>query len=344
MHDIDRTQRELETEAYEHEHEHEAEAEAEGFLGSIFGEAEQENEAFLGSLFGEAEYEHEHEHEHEYEAEAEAEAEYEQEYEHEAESPLSEAQEMELASELLEVSNEAELEQFLGGLFKKAARGIGNFARSSSGRALGGMLKGFAKKALPIAGTALGTAFGGPLGGKIGGGLGRVASGLFELELEGLTHEDREFEVARQFVRLGAAAAKTASRMPKVPPKLAAKRAFVSAARTYAPGLLRRGGATASMRRHSGCRTCAARRRQRVVPRGVKPRKPVIVTRADGTRYVRRPRTIVNGSYGAPSVSYGSSSVVDGSYAEPTYAEPTSGASTGGQWIRRNGHIVLLGA
>src|SRR5512146_578391 len=42
MHDIDRTQRELETEAYEHEHEHVHvhEAEAENFLGSLFGEAE----------------------------------------------------------------------------------------------------------------------------------------------------------------------------------------------------------------------------------------------------------------------------------------------------------------
>ena len=256
---------------------------------------------------------------------------------------------MELASELLEVSNEAELEQFLGGLFKKAARGIGNFARSSSGRALGGMLKGFAKKALPIAGTALGTAFGGPLGGKIGGGLGRVASGLFELELEGLTHEDREFEVARQFVRLGAAAAKTASRMPKVPPKVAAKRAFLSAARTYAPGLVRRGGATAAGRRHVGCRTCAMRRRAKAATRGVRRPKPVIVTRADGTRYVRRPRPVSVGGYGGyvqPTVSYGDPTVVDNGYAEPAYAEPTPmfGGRPGGRWFRRNGHIVLVGA
>ena len=110
MHDIDRTQRELEM---EHEHEHEFEGEHEG-------------EAFLGSLFGEAEHEHEMEHEHEHEMEHE--------HEHEAESPLHESHEMELASELLEVGNEAELEYFLGGLFKRATRGIGNFIKSPTGR------------------------------------------------------------------------------------------------------------------------------------------------------------------------------------------------------------------
>jgi len=38
----------------------------------------------------------------------------------EYEGTISEAEEMELAAELLSVSNEAELEQFLGKLFKKA--------------------------------------------------------------------------------------------------------------------------------------------------------------------------------------------------------------------------------
>jgi len=41
--------------------------------------------------------------------------------EYNQETPFSEAEEMELAAELLSVSNEAELEQFFGNLFKKAA-------------------------------------------------------------------------------------------------------------------------------------------------------------------------------------------------------------------------------
>src|SRR5262245_29061506 len=45
-------------------------------------------------------------------------------------SPLTEAQEIELAAELLEISSEQELEQFLGGLFKKVAQGVGSVIKS----------------------------------------------------------------------------------------------------------------------------------------------------------------------------------------------------------------------
>ena len=75
----------------------------------------------------------------------------------ESESPLNEVQEMEAAAELLEVTNEAELEQFLGNLFKKVASGVGGFMKSSTGKALGGILKNIAKKALPVVGGALGS-------------------------------------------------------------------------------------------------------------------------------------------------------------------------------------------
>src|SRR5262249_60211439 len=72
-------------------------------------------------------------------------------------SPLSEAQEIELASELLEISNEQELEQFLGNVFKSVARGVGGLIKSPVGRALGGILKNVAKKALPVGGAAPGS-------------------------------------------------------------------------------------------------------------------------------------------------------------------------------------------
>jgi hypothetical protein len=73
------------------------------------------------------------------------------------EGPFSEAEEMELASALLEVGDEAELDQFLGDLFKKASRAVGGIIKSPIGKALGGMLKGVAKKALPMVGGALGS-------------------------------------------------------------------------------------------------------------------------------------------------------------------------------------------
>ena len=65
--------------------------------------------------------------------------EYGNEMEFEDNEVLSEADEMELASELLEVQDEAELEQFLGSFFRKIKPFAGNFLRSSAGRALVGI-------------------------------------------------------------------------------------------------------------------------------------------------------------------------------------------------------------
>ena len=67
-------------------------------------------------------------------------------------SPFSEAEELALAGELLGVTDERELDQFLGNVFKKVWGGIKKVAKP-----LGGMLKGIAKKALPFVGGALGS-------------------------------------------------------------------------------------------------------------------------------------------------------------------------------------------
>lgn len=153
-----------------------------------------------------------------------------------------EAMEMELASELLNVSNEQELEQFLGKLIRRAAGAVGKFAKSSAGRAIGGFLKSAAKKALPFAGRALGTFLGGPVGGMIGGKLADAASNLFELELEGLSNEDKEFELARAYVRFAGDAVRRAARNPRhrYTPRQVVRSAVVNSARRYAPGLLKR--------------------------------------------------------------------------------------------------------
>src|SRR5690349_16734082 len=156
---------------------------------------------------GEGEFEFEGEGEGQFELEGEGEGEFEFEFEGELEG---EALELELATELLEVSNEQELEQFLGSIFKKVARGVSNFAKSNIGRGLIGGLKSIAKKALPIAGGALGNFLVPGLGGAIGSKLGGLASNLFEMELEGLSNEDREFEVARRYTRLAMDAARRA--------------------------------------------------------------------------------------------------------------------------------------
>jgi len=160
------------------------------------------------------------------------------------ESPLEEVEEMELAAELLEVSDEQELDQFLGKLIGKvagAARGLagaaGGFLRSPTGQALGGLLKSTAKKALPVIGRGVGTYFGGAKGGTVGSTLGKAAGKMFGLELEGLSGEDQEFEVARQFVRLATSATQKAAQSGSRTPQ-AARGALASAARQHAPGLL----------------------------------------------------------------------------------------------------------
>jgi uncharacterized protein (DUF697 family) len=155
------------------------------------------------------------------------------------EGTFNEVTEMELASELLNIQSEAELDRFFGGLFKKAVGAVSNFAKSGAGKALGGMLKGIAKKVLPLAGGALGSFIPIPgVGTALGSALGTAASNLFELELEGLSAEDREFEMARAYVRFAGNAARRASRMGYGQPGNAARQAIMQAARRYAPGLL----------------------------------------------------------------------------------------------------------
>ncbi len=161
------------------------------------------------------------------------------EFEGETEGVFSETEEMELAAELLELNSEAELEQFLGDLIKKAGKAIGSVVRSPIGKAIGGVLKGVASKALPIAGGALGGFVGGPLGATIGSGLANMAGKALGLELEGLSSEDREFEATRQFVRFAGDTVKNALQAgPGSDPVSAARRAAMEAARIHAPGLL----------------------------------------------------------------------------------------------------------
>ncbi|WP_300088829.1 hypothetical protein [uncultured Nitrosomonas sp.] len=153
---------------------------------------------------------------------------------------FSEAETMELAAEFLEISNEAELDQFLGNLIKKAGQVAGQLIRSPVGQQLGGLLKGAARKALPMVGSAIGGYFGGTSGARIGSQVASNAGKIFGLELEGLSHEDQEYEVAKRFVQLAGTAAKNAALAPRAAnPATTAQSAIAAAARQLAPGLIR---------------------------------------------------------------------------------------------------------
>jgi hypothetical protein len=130
------------------------------------------------------------------------------------EGPFSAAQEMELALELLSVSTEAELDQFLGGLFKGALKGLkkAGSAIAKVAKPLGGALKGIAKQALPMVGGALGSFIPIPgVGTALGSALGGAVAKALELEFSGLEFEQQEFEIARRFVRIAGTAAQLAA-------------------------------------------------------------------------------------------------------------------------------------
>ncbi|HYT59792.1 MAG TPA: hypothetical protein VEL06_06460 [Haliangiales bacterium] len=135
----------------------------------------------------------------------------------ELEMPMTEAEEEALAAELLGVSSELEMDQFLGGLFRKIKRGLGGAAKFLNQNAgpLAGALKGLAGKALPFLGGALGTAIPIPgVGTALGSALGRAASNLLQSELENLELEEQEFEMARRYVQLASQAMRQAARIP----------------------------------------------------------------------------------------------------------------------------------
>jgi hypothetical protein len=170
---------------------------------------------------------------------------------------FNEAEAMELATELLEVSSEAELDQFLGSLIKKAGQAAGKFIRSPVGQQLGGLLKGAAKKALPMVGSAIGGYFGGESGSKIGSQVASTAGRVFGLELEGLSLEDQEYEAAKSFVQFAGEAAKNAATAPQTAhPKTIAQQAATAAARQLAPGLLTNTTVTKAVTEGKPCPTC----------------------------------------------------------------------------------------
>jgi hypothetical protein len=138
---------------------------------------------------------------------------------------FGETEEMELAAELLEIRDENELQGFVSNLISRATGGMLDVAAWPH---LRGLLRQAAKRVLPM------------VGGSAGRRLATAAGDLFGLELEGLSPEDQDFEVARRYVRFAGAGASNAARFrPGVSPSVAARRALGAAARRHAPGFLR---------------------------------------------------------------------------------------------------------
>jgi hypothetical protein len=244
---------------------------------------------------------------------------------------LTEAQEMQLASQFLEITSEEELEAFLGNLFKGVAQNVGGVIRSPEGKALGGVLKGVARTALPVVGGALGSFVAPGVGTAIGSKLGSFASGLFEMELQGMTHEQAQMETARRYVRLAAAsAASAATAPPDAPPAKVARDAITQGARRHAPGLLRGrsagGGSQSRRQRRRGPGEQPRRRRGRPLGAAAFPGGNAVSGNGAGEP-----------SHGAPG------------WEEPElHSEETSpgyggGRPQGGRWIRRGTSIVVHG-
>jgi len=144
-----------------------------------------------------------------------------------------------MAARLLDVQSEEELEQFLGSLVDRAAgayKAAKDFTETPTGQAVVKVLKKGAGAALPVAGGLLGGYFGQP---KLGQSAGGAVKEWLGWELEGLSEEDREFEVAKAFTRFATAAARQAAQAPTgASPEAVARAAAMTAARRYAPALL----------------------------------------------------------------------------------------------------------
>ncbi len=122
---------------------------------------------------------------------------------------FGETEEMELAAQLLEITDENELDDFLGALIARATGGARRLRRFAA-----------LARAAPAGGEEC-AADDRRRGGKsdrargwraIGSKLATAAGNLFGLELEGMSPEDQEFEVARRFVRFAGAGARNARR------------------------------------------------------------------------------------------------------------------------------------
>jgi hypothetical protein len=113
----------------------------------------------------------------------------------------------ELAAGLLDVINESELEDFVGGLVAETARNAGWRIPTDAARALVDSLAKTAGQTLPTLTVALGDERW-----PSAPAAAQAAARIFGVEPEGMSAEDRDFEIARRFVRFAQAETVRAAR------------------------------------------------------------------------------------------------------------------------------------
>jgi hypothetical protein len=252
----------------------------------------------------------------------------------EEEAGLPESEEMELAADLLEVTGEEELDQFLGRLLRRVEQTGRRGLRSPVGGLLRGAL-GRLARGLPLAGMVAGTFLGGPAGGALGGRLASAVGQMFGAELEGLSPEDQEFESARRFVRFASSAGRRAGRMsPRFDPRVAARAALFAAARRHAPGLFHWWARRRLYPQDAGC-TCP--------PPGVIAPYAGMPPEDPGLPLAGAP---IAGMPAAGGGMPAAAATAGGVAAEGEYLEQEMfpvGSQHRGMWVRRGRRIILLG-
>jgi hypothetical protein len=130
----------------------------------------------------------------------------------------------ELAAELLSLTGEDQLDEFIGRLVQQGARAAGRALRSDVGRAVAGTVRnaavGAARQGIPQLGQVVGGAIGSRLGSEdVGARIGRRLAttalnraGLGDREV-GVGDQEVEFEVARQVVRFAQETGRAAARI-----------------------------------------------------------------------------------------------------------------------------------
>jgi len=193
-------------------------------------------------------------------------ADYESEQPYESEGyGMDEAEVMEFAAGLMEVETEEEFESLLGNLISRAVKAAGGYLSSPTGKALAGLLKGAARKVLPLVQQVAGDGTAGETEGEEEGG------SFSESEMEAL-----EWENAQTFVNLAQeAAANAAQAPPDADPVKVANKAVADAAQIHAPSLLAGApqggpghGGPGAGRPHSGCACSRKNKAGRWVRRG----------------------------------------------------------------------------
>ncbi|RZL86736.1 MAG: hypothetical protein EOP82_29055 [Variovorax sp.] len=134
------------------------------------------------------------------------------------------------AAELLNVAGRSSLTALLGRLVRSTA--------SASGHSIDDAVANELVKLLLVAARHALRGLGAPGSTNVDPSLSfKHVARFFGIELEGLSPEDKEFELARRFVLLTTEAVRHAALAPKhLPPAAIARRAAARAARRYAPG------------------------------------------------------------------------------------------------------------